>query len=84
MVDPISLTAIGTLIGGLAGAGSLAATALGPKPKTPSMPAAAPPVQNPIGSQTTNAQSTQGPSFLAAAAAPAGNQTSGSRSLLGQ
>ena len=83
------ISALGTA-GGLTAAGSLAAGgaavagALGNKPRTPTIPAQAPPVQNPIGSQTTNASQSQGPSFLAAAAAPNVNQLSGSKSLLGQ
>jgi hypothetical protein len=77
------LTALGGLAG--AGAGIYAATKGGAKaPATPAMPTAAPPVQSPTGSPTSNTGSGGGPSFLAAAAAPAANQTSGAKSLLGQ
>ncbi len=81
--DPITLAALGAIGGGLAGAGSAAASIFGPKPKAPGMPAAAPPVQSPVGSQTSNTGTTQGPSFLAAAASPSAMQL-GSKSLLGQ
>lgn len=82
MTDPVTLTAIAAGTSALIGAGSLAYTALGPKPQVPGMPAAPPPAQTPTGSPTGT--STQGPSFLAAAAAPSGNQTAGQKSLLGQ
>lgn len=82
-IDPITLAALGAIGGGLAGAGSAAASIFGPKPKAPGMPAAAPPVQSPTGSQTSNTGTTQGPSFLAAAASPSAMQL-GSKSLLGQ
>lgn len=72
-----------TALGSLAGAGAAAYSAFGPKPSVPSAPAAAPPIQAPTGSQTSNVSGT-GPSFLAAAAAPAANQSAGSKSLLGQ
>ena len=81
LADPVSLTLMGTLLGGLGGAGSAAASIFGPKPKAPTMPAAAPPVQQPMGEQTNNQSG--GPSFLSAAAAPSALQL-GSKSLLGQ
>ncbi len=81
--DPITLTAIGTGLAGLAGAGTLAATLFAPKPKAPTAPTPAPPVLSPTGTQTSNAPQ-QGPSFLAAAVTPNTNQLSGSKTLLGQ
>ncbi len=84
--DPATLavlTAVGTLTAGAGGAAAAANSILGPKPKAPGMPAAAPPVQSPVGSQTSNTGTTQGPSFLAAAASPSAMQL-GSKSLLGQ
>ena len=83
MVDPITLTAIGTALGGAAGVGSLAMS-IADKPKTPNIPPAAPPIQNPVGTQTSNAPSGNGPSFLAGAVTPQQGQTAGGRSLLGQ
>lgn len=84
MVDPISLLAIGTGIAGLAGAGATAVTALN-KPKAPAAPSAPPtpaPIQQPVGSATSQAP-TGTPSFLAAAAAPQQQNTAG-KTLLGQ
>lgn len=84
MGDPVSLALLGGAAAGLFGGGASAlGSALGPKPSSPTLPPAAPPVQSPTGSQTSNAP-TQTPSFLAAAAAPQGNQASGQKSLLGQ
>ena len=82
--DPVTLTALGTILGGLGGAGAAAATIFGPKPKAPQMPTPAPPVQSPVGNQDTNATGQSGPSFLAAAAAPQSNNTAAQKSLLGQ
>jgi hypothetical protein len=83
--DPVTLTMMGTLLGGLGGAGSAAMSIFGPKAKTPDMPAAAPPVQQPVGTPGgTSSTASQGtPSFLAAAASPSALQL-GSKSLLGQ
>ena len=80
--DPVTLTMLGTIMGGLGGAGSAAASIFGPKPSAPKMPAAAPPVQAPVAPASTQDQG-QGPSFLAGAAAPSAMQL-GSKSLLGQ
>ena len=57
--DPVTLTMLGTLVGGLGAAGSRAACHIfGPKPSpAPTMPAAAPPVQapgHPSGTNKTN------------------------------
>jgi len=82
--DPLTLAAIGAGVGGLAGVGTAVASALTPTPKVPTIPPAAPPVQSPTGTQTSNAANTSGPSFLAAAAQPTSSQTSGSKTLLGQ
>ena len=85
MADPVSLALLGGAAAGLFGGGASAlGSALGPKPQAPSvLPPAAPPVQSPPGSQTSNAPQ-QTPSFLAAAAMPQGNQAAGAKSLLGQ
>lgn len=80
--DPVTLTAIAATASAVVGAGSLANSILN-KPATPTIPQAAPPIQSPVGTQSSNTQS-QGPSFLAAAATPQGNQASGAKSLLGQ
>lgn len=84
MADPITLALIGSGIGTLLGGGAAVASALGPKPSAPQMPTAAPPIQNPVGDQSTNKANPQTPSFLAAAATPAANQQSGAKTLLGQ
>jgi hypothetical protein len=77
--DPVTLTAIGAIAGGLGGLGTAAASIFGPKPKAPTMPAPSPPASEPQ-SQSLSTPAGQ-PSFLAAAAAPsAGSQ----KSLLGQ
>lgn len=81
-VDPVTLTAIGVGLSGLAGAGSLA-NSLFNAPKAPSMPAPTPPASTPTGTPTTNA-GTGGPSFLAAAAAPPGAGGTANKTLLGQ
>lgn len=84
MADPVSLALLGGAAAGLFGGGASAlSSALGPKPTSPTLPPAAPPVQQPSGSQTSNAPQ-QTPSFLAAAAMPQGNQAAGAKSLLGQ
>ena len=83
LADPISLTAIGSLIGGLAGAGGLAASVFGPKPKGPTMPSQPAPSQEPVGTPSTN-KAAGAPSFLAAAAAPPSQAQVGGKSLLGQ
>jgi hypothetical protein len=70
----------GAGIYGAVEAGQAAKKAGGVTVNTPS----APPIQNPVGSQTSNTNSGASPSFLAAAASPQSNQTSGQRSLLGQ
>jgi hypothetical protein len=74
----------GAGIYGAVEAGQAAKKAGGVTVNTPSAPPAAPPIQNPVGSQTSNTGSGATPSFLAAAATPQTNQTSGQRSLLGQ
>jgi hypothetical protein len=81
--DPITLTMMGTLLGGLGGAGSAAMNIFGPKPSAPKMPAAAPPVQQPNAPAQDQGQGSGQPSFLAAAASPSAMQL-GSKSLLGQ
>ena len=82
MADPVTLLSLGVgLLGGLGG------TLLGGNktPSAPQLPPAAPPVQQPTGTQTSNANTgANQPSFLAAAAAPGANNLSGSKSLLGQ
>lgn len=80
--DPLTIGLVTAGLGALGGVGTAAASIFGPKPKAPSMPAPAPPVQSPVGNQGTNAAGPN-PSFLAAAAAPQTGQT-GSKSLLGQ
>jgi hypothetical protein len=81
-------TAIGAGVEGAAALGGAAGLSALDKPKSqaplPSLPPAAPPIQSPVGSQTSNIQSGVGPSFLAAAATPSAGQTTGQRSLLGQ
>ena len=72
-----------------AGAGIYGAVEAGQAAKkaggvTVNTPPPAPPIQNPVGSQTSNTGSGATPSFLAAAATPQTHQTSGQRSLLGQ
>ena len=82
MTDPMTIMAAGSALTGVLGlVGN----------KSPStnvtMPAAAPPVQSPVGSQTSATSNSSGsgtPSFLSAAAAPQANQMSGGKSLLGQ
>lgn len=84
--DPATLSTLalfGTIAGGAGGLATAANSIFGAKPAAPSMPAPAPPVQSPVGSQTGNMNPGAGPSFLAAAASPSGQQT-GSKSLLGQ
>lgn len=81
-IDPLTLGAIGTAIGTLAGGGAALASAFGPKPKAPTAPPPSPPVQSPIGTQTSNIPANN-PSFLAAAAAPQNDQAA-RKSLLGQ
>jgi len=79
------LGTLGTLAGAGAGAyGALESAAAAKKASgtTVNLPAAAPAVQSPVGSQTSSAAG-PGPSFLAAAAAPQSTQRSGA-SLLGQ
>lgn len=86
-LDPLSLTAIGLAVGGI-GAGASAyeaskassASATAPTPP-PDPTAAAPPVQQPIGSQKSGAQGST-PSFVGSAAVPATGY--GQKSLLGQ
>lgn len=56
-------------------------TAPTPTPTAP--PPAAPPIQSPSGSADTF-KNASGPSFLAAAAAPAAGNVQGSKTLLGQ
>jgi hypothetical protein len=80
-VDPITLSLLGLGLGIGGGAASLLSKSS--TPSVPTMPPAAPPVQSPTGTQTSNAPANQ-PSFLAAAAAPQGNQAAGTKSLLGQ
>lgn len=82
MADPLTLGLLTAGLGALGGVGTAAASIFGPKPKAPSMPTPAPPVQSPTGNQSTNATGPS-PSFLAAAAAPSTAQT-GNKSLLGQ
>lgn len=83
MVDPITLTALAAGSSALIGGASLANTLLN-KPQTPSVPPPAAPVQTPTGTPTSNVPSNSGPSFLAAAAMPQGNQAAGAKTLLGQ
>ena len=79
--DPVTLTMLGTLVGGLGAAGGAASQIFGPKPGAPKMPDAAPPVQAPVA--PASSQSNNSPSFLGAAASPSAMQL-GSKSLLGQ
>lgn len=84
--DPATLSTLalfGTIAGGAGGLATAANSLFGAKPAAPSMPAQAPPVQSPLGSQTGSQGQGAGPSFLAAAAAPSGQHT-GTGSLLGQ
>ncbi len=88
--DPATLSTLalfGTIAGGAGGVATAANALFGAKSSgaaaAPSMPAAAPPVQSPVGSQSGSSQAGPGPSFLAAAAAPSAQQT-GTKSLLGQ
>lgn len=79
MADPITLLGLGLAASGAAGAiGSLTA----PKPPPISMPAQAPPVQQPQGSASTYKGGQ--PSFLSAAAATPQQQNTASKTLLGQ
>jgi hypothetical protein len=75
--DPITLVSLAI------GAGGLASQLFGPKPGTPKIPDAAPPVQQPVAPAAASNQGSNGPSFLAGAAAPSAMQL-GSKSLLGQ
>jgi hypothetical protein len=81
LADPVTLTMMGTLLGGLGGIGGAANSIFGAKPAAPKMPAEAPPVQAPVA--PASSQSNNSPSFLAAAANPSAMQL-GSKSLLGQ
>lgn len=80
-IDPLTISLIGLGLGAASGAASLFGGSSAPA--APTIPAAAPPVQPPVGDQSTN-KSAQAPSFLAAAATPTQNQSSGAKSLLGQ
>ena len=82
--DPLTLALAAGGLGSLIGGGTAIASALTPAPKVPTLPPAAPPVQSPVGSQTSNAGNAGGPSFLAAAAQPQANQMAGAKTLLGQ
>jgi hypothetical protein len=87
-IDPITLTGLALATTGLAG-GALAAKAFTDSPAvqaaTPAAPPApseaAPPIQQPIGSQKSGAQGST-PSFVGSAAVPATGY--GQKSLLGQ
>lgn len=79
-IDPLTISLLGLGLGAIGGATSLFS---GGAPEAPAIPPAAPPVQPPVGDQNTN-KSAQAPSFLAAAATPNQNQSSGAKSLLGQ
>ena len=83
LADPVTLTALGVGLSGLAGAGTLATQLFSSKPSAPSMPAPTPPSQTPTGTSSTNKVGS-GPSFLAAAAAPPTASQQGGKTLLGQ
>jgi len=87
-VTGTAATALGAGVAGVGALGGAAALSAidksGGSSTTVNMPASAPPVQNPVGSQTSNTSSGVSPSFLAAAATPQANQTAGTRSLLVQ
>lgn len=83
MTDPATMMALGTIGGSLLGAVMSGRSA---QPTDITLPTPAPPVQSPTGTQSSTgaqANTTQGPSFLAAAAAPTAGQL-GNKTLLGQ
>lgn len=86
--DPVTMTAIGLGVSGLAAAGGTVASLVN-RPKAPAAPMTPPtpaPEQQPQGTQTSG-QPQQTPSFLAAAATPQQGQTIGGgqgKTLLGQ